>query len=84
MMLDKLREGAQGKVAKVILGLIILSFALAGVGSYLNGPARTAPATVNGNDISAPHWRMPTAMSGPVWNPKWVRPSTSWPPIPIT
>ncbi|RCE23155.1 peptidylprolyl isomerase [Aeromonas caviae] len=53
-MLDKLREGAQGKVAKVILGLIILSFALAGVGSYLNGPARTAPATVNGNDISAP------------------------------
>ena len=54
MMLDKLREGAQGKVAKVILGLIILSFALAGVGSYLNGPARTAPATVNGNEISAP------------------------------
>ncbi|KLV47441.1 hypothetical protein SH16_01168 [Aeromonas caviae] len=54
MMLDKLREGAQGKVAKVILGLIILSFALAGVGSYLNGPVRTAPATVNGNDISAP------------------------------
>ena len=54
MMLDKLREGAQGKVAKVILGLIILSFALAGVGSYLNGPPRTAPATVNGNDISAP------------------------------
>lgn len=53
MMLDKLREGAQGKVAKVILGLIILSFALAGVGSYLNGPARTVPATVNGTDISA-------------------------------
>ncbi|PJG60106.1 peptidylprolyl isomerase [Aeromonas cavernicola] len=52
-MLDKLREGAQGKVAKVILVLIILSFALAGVGSYLNGPARTAPATVNGTDISA-------------------------------
>ncbi|RDU81109.1 peptidylprolyl isomerase [Aeromonas veronii] len=52
-MLDKLREGAQGKVAKVILGLIILSFALAGVGSYLNGPARTAPATVNGTEISA-------------------------------
>lgn len=52
MMLDKLREGAQGTVAKVILGLIILSFALAGVGSYLNGPARTAPATVNGTEIS--------------------------------
>lgn len=53
MMLDKLREGAQGKVAKVILVLIILSFALAGVGSYLSGPARTAPATVNGIEISA-------------------------------
>ncbi|MCS3458945.1 peptidylprolyl isomerase [Aeromonas sp. BIGb0445] len=52
MMLDKLREGAQGTVAKVILGLIILSFALAGVGSYLNGPARTAPAIVNGTEIS--------------------------------
>lgn len=52
MMLDKLREGAQGTVAKVILGLIILSFALAGVGSYLNGPARSAPATVNGIEIS--------------------------------
>jgi hypothetical protein len=25
MMLDKLREGAQGKVAKVILGLILSS-----------------------------------------------------------
>ena len=52
MMLDKLREGAQGKVAKVILGLIILSFALAGVGSYLNGPARTAPATGTANASS--------------------------------
>ena len=52
MMMDKLREGAQGKVAKVILGLIILSFALAGVGSYLNRPANTAVAAVNGNEIS--------------------------------
>ncbi|WP_368164780.1 peptidylprolyl isomerase [Aeromonas sp. R6-2] len=52
MMMDKLREGAQGKVAKIILGLIILSFALAGVGSYLNRPANTAVAAVNGNDIS--------------------------------
>lgn len=52
MMMDKLREGAQGKVAKIILGLIILSFALAGVGSYLNRPARTAVAAVNGNEIS--------------------------------
>ncbi|MGL5948692.1 MAG: peptidylprolyl isomerase [Aeromonas sp.] len=53
MMLDTLREGAQGKVAKVILILIILSFALAGIGSYINGPARTAPASVNGEEISA-------------------------------
>lgn len=52
MMMDKLREGAQGKVAKGILGLIILSFALAGVGSYVNSPAKNAVASVNDNEIS--------------------------------
>lgn len=47
MLMDKLREGAQGRVAKIIFWLIILSFSLAGVGSYLNRPADTNPARVN-------------------------------------
>ena len=53
MLMDKLREGAQGRVAKIIFWLIILSFALAGVGSYLNRPVDTNPAEVNGEPITA-------------------------------
>lgn len=53
MLMDKLREGAQGRIAKIIFWLIILSFALAGVGSYLNRPVDTNPAEVNGEPITA-------------------------------
>lgn len=53
MFFDKLRAGAQGTVSKVILGLIILSFALAGVGSYVTQPKEKVAAVVNGDDISA-------------------------------
>ncbi len=51
-MLEKIREGSQGVIAKSILGLVILTFALAGVGSYLSTPAETNVATVNGEKIS--------------------------------
>jgi len=51
-MLEKFREGAQGPVAKVILGLVILSFALAGVGGYLGSTDEDAVAVVNGEEIS--------------------------------
>lgn len=53
MLMDKLREGAQGSIAKIIFWLIILSFALAGVGSYLNRPVNTDPAEVNGEPITS-------------------------------
>ena len=53
MLMDKLREGAQGSIAKIIFWLIIFSFALAGVGSYLNRPVNTDPAEVNGEPITA-------------------------------
>jgi Parvulin-like peptidyl-prolyl isomerase len=53
MLMDKLREGAQGSIAKIIFWLIIFSFALAGVGSYLNRPVNTDPADVNGEPITA-------------------------------
>ncbi|MFP2769997.1 SurA N-terminal domain-containing protein [Oceanisphaera sp. KMM 10153] len=53
MFFDKLRAGAQGTVSKVILVLIILSFALAGVGSYVTRPTAEVAAVVNGDDINA-------------------------------
>ena len=51
-MLEKIREGSQGIIAKSILGLVILTFALAGVGSYLSTPAEVNVAEVNGEKIS--------------------------------
>ncbi len=51
-MLDKMREGSQGIVAKSILVVIILSFALAGVSSYLGTTSESAVVTVNGEGIS--------------------------------
>lgn len=52
MFFDKLRAGTQGTTSKVILGLIIVSFALAGVGSYINRPVPEIAAVVNGDEIS--------------------------------
>ncbi|NMR25192.1 peptidylprolyl isomerase [Pseudoalteromonas sp. NEC-BIFX-2020_015] len=51
-MLEKIREGSQGPVAKVILGAVILSFALAGIGGYLGQTAEQPVAEVNGVKIS--------------------------------
>ena len=52
-MLEKIRESAQGPWAMIIIGLIVLSFVFAGVGSYLTGSTQTAVAVVNGEEISA-------------------------------
>jgi peptidyl-prolyl cis-trans isomerase D len=50
-MLENIRESSQGVTAKIILGLIILTFAVAGIGSYTN-TVDTSVATVNGQKIS--------------------------------
>lgn len=50
-MLEDIREKSQGLVSKVILGLIILTFAVAGIGSYTNS-VDTSVAEVNGEKIS--------------------------------
>lgn len=50
-MLEKIREGAQGTIAKSILVLVILSFAFTGVSSYLGSSTEPAAATVNGEEI---------------------------------
>lgn len=51
-MLERIREGSQGVVAKAILVLVILTFALAGIGSYLGGNTEVASVIVNGETIS--------------------------------
>lgn len=51
-MLDKIREGATGLAAKIILGLVVLSFVFAGVGSYINSSTNSAAAMVNDEEIS--------------------------------
>jgi len=50
-MLEKIREGSQGWIAKTILGLVILTFAVAGIGSYTNS-VDTSVAEVNGVKIT--------------------------------
>ncbi|QPB82301.1 peptidylprolyl isomerase [Pseudoalteromonas rubra] len=51
-MLEKIREGSQGLAAKIILGVVILSFALAGIGGYLGQTTEQAVAEVNGVKIT--------------------------------
>lgn len=51
-MLEKFRESSQGPGAKIILGAVIVTFALAGVSSYLGSGNAQSAATVNGVDIS--------------------------------
>lgn len=50
-MLERIREGSQGIVAKSILGLVILTFAISGIGSYISSQADTALAKVNDVEI---------------------------------
>lgn len=50
-MLERIREGSQSYTAKAILVLIILTFALAGVGGYITGDTDDAVAKVNGEEI---------------------------------
>ncbi|XQW86067.1 SurA N-terminal domain-containing protein [Thalassotalea piscium] len=50
-MLENIRENSQGMIAKVILGLVMLTFAFAGIGSYTNS-VDTSVAQVNGVKIS--------------------------------
>ena len=56
MLSDKLREGAQGKIFKLLFWIIILSFIFAGVGGYLIPRLNTDPVTVGDYKISANEW----------------------------
>ena len=51
-MLEKIREGSKGIVAQVILGLVILTFAVSGVSSYFGNNNDQPVAVVNGEEIT--------------------------------
>jgi peptidyl-prolyl cis-trans isomerase D len=51
-MLERIREGAQGPVAKIILVLVIITFAFTGVSAYLGGSVDDYVAKVNEREIS--------------------------------
>ena len=51
-MLEKIREGSKGIVAQVVLGLVILTFAVSGVSSYFANNSDQSVAVVNGEEIS--------------------------------
>lgn len=51
-MLERIREGSQGVAAKIVLGFVIITFALAGIGSYLGQSTNLPAALVNGEEIS--------------------------------
>jgi peptidyl-prolyl cis-trans isomerase D len=50
-MMDRLREGVNSIAVKIILGLIILSFVFAGVGSYIVGGSGNSAAKVGNVEI---------------------------------
>ena len=52
-MLQDIRKSTQGNTAKVIIGVIVISFALFGIESILLGGGGTSMAEVNGEEISA-------------------------------
>ncbi len=52
-MLEAIRERAQGWIAKVILGLLVIPFALWGIDSYFSGGGKEPPAAeIDGANIS--------------------------------
>lgn len=51
-MLDSMRKSAGGPVAKVLMGLLVISFAVWGVNDVFRGYSSTAVATVGGEEVS--------------------------------
>ena len=52
-MLQAIRNNAQGVFVWIVVGLIVVSFALFGLGSYLSGASKVVSASVNGVEISS-------------------------------
>jgi len=52
-MLQAIRNNAQGVFVWIVVGLIVVSFALFGLGSYLSGASKVVVASINGAEISS-------------------------------
>ncbi len=57
-MMDRIREGVNSIAVKIILGLIILSFVFAGVGSYIVGGGNNSAAKVGNTEIPRGEFEM--------------------------
>jgi peptidyl-prolyl cis-trans isomerase D len=56
-MLDVLRRNASGWLAKILIGLLVLSFAVWGVADMVTGVGRYTAAKVGSTEISAPDFQ---------------------------
>ena len=56
-MLAAIRHHSKGWISGIIVGAIVLTFALFGIGSYLEGPNQGIVATVNGYEIGLEEYR---------------------------
>ena len=56
MLSDKLQAGAHSKLFKALLALIVISFVLTSVGSYLIPRLNTDPVTIGEYKISSNEW----------------------------
>ncbi|MDH5446292.1 MAG: SurA N-terminal domain-containing protein [Gammaproteobacteria bacterium] len=56
-MLQTIRDHAQGVIVWTIVGLIIITFALFGLSSYLSGSSKTYVANINGVEIDESEYR---------------------------
>jgi len=55
-MLQDIRDRASSWVAYIIIGLLVLSFAMWGIQEYFGGGGAAPVATINGNEISLPEF----------------------------
>ena len=55
-MLDKMRGAAKGPVAKILMGLLVMSFGVWGIADVFRFSSSSALATVGDQDISGQHF----------------------------
>jgi len=51
-MLQDIRDNMQGVIAKIIIGLIVITFALFGIDSIFGGVTEQPALEINGDEIS--------------------------------
>ena len=70
-MLDAMRRGAVNWLAKILLGLLIVAFALWGVADVFRNYGRGTLARLGNTEISVDEYRKPTGK-------RWRRSAAAW------